>query len=727
MKTILCLFCVVCILVGSSVVWAMDTAFTYQGRLHVGGDPADGAYDLRFELYDDADPDVGRMVAHTLEAQNVHILGGYFTADLDFGADVFDGSSRWLQVSVRPYDSTLPEDYVPLLPRQAITPAPYALYAKSGTPGPQGPVGPQGEKGDTGATGPRGPQGIQGIQGIQGTQGPIGPTGPKGDKGDTGAQGPIGLTGPAGPTLGIYDSLGLASSGGRAAGNAGGRMLLNLGTVGIGTTNPGAELEIYKDQNLSTTLKLNNPSSDDNACSSIGFYEGGIFSRAFLRFLNSGNSASLTGPSSLVLWNQAGSLWLQSADNTPTVINAIEGHPGQGGYVGIGTATPQGILHVDGGKANPDTGGTSIILKAQDGGNKVTAATRGGDIVLQGGNGNGNAMWPEGAPGNICLIPGHWGTGGQPGGVGIGTTQPTNADLHIAAPTPTILFDINQGTDWRLGNWGDFISIEEFVGNAPERFVLKPGGDTLLAPNGGNVGIGTTDPERLLHLVGNNPRILIEAKSISPEINFKNTDDPASRIWAIYKNGTSHDLSFYQNGNRMTIKDSTGNVGIGTDNPGGYMLAVNGSAAKPGGGSWANYSDGRLKEVQGSFERGVSEAVQLTPIRYRYKEGNAPGLPSGREHVGLVAQEVRKVIPEAVKENTEGFLMIDNDPILWTMLNAIKELKAENDQLRTKMQAEQDQLRQQLQEENQSLKNKLEQLEKAVIQLTQTATLTQDI
>jgi hypothetical protein len=38
-----------------------------------------------------------------------------------------------------------------------------------------------------------------------------------------------------------------------------------------------------------------------------------------------------------------------------------------------------------------------------------------------------------------------------------------------------------------------------------------------------------------------------------------------------------------------------------------------------------------------------------------------------------VAQEVQKVIPEAVTENSKGYLLVNNDPIIWTMLNAIKE------------------------------------------------------
>ena len=75
------------------------------------------------------------------------------------------------------------------------------------TSGAVGPAGPQGPQGDTGDTGPQGPQGDTGDTGPTGPQGPAGadstvagPTGPKGDTGDTGPTGPQGETGDTGPT-----------------------------------------------------------------------------------------------------------------------------------------------------------------------------------------------------------------------------------------------------------------------------------------------------------------------------------------------------------------------------------------------------------------------------------------------------------------------------------------------------------------------------------------------
>jgi hypothetical protein len=69
--------------------------------------------------------------------------------------------------------------------------------------------------------------------------------------------------------------------------------------------------------------------------------------------------------------------------------------------------------------------------------------------------------------------------------------------------------------------------------------------------------------------------------------------------------------------------------------------------------------------------------MKLQPLRYEYKPDNALGIKSPGEHIGFGAQAVQQVIPEAVTTNASGFLMVNNDPIIWTMLNAIKEQQQE--------------------------------------------------
>jgi hypothetical protein len=153
-------------------------------------------------------------------------------------------------------------------------------------------------------------------------------------------------------------------------------------------------------------------------------------------------------------------------------------------------------------------------------------------------------------------------------------------------------------------------------------------------------------------------------------------------VWA-----DSTTADFASTGNDTFLIRASGGVGIGTNDPGGYQLAVNGDAAKTGGGSWSTLSDGMLKSVIGSYGYGLSEVCRLNPVRYSYKDDNGLSLPAGEEFVGLVAQDVLGVIPEAVEENADGYMMLNNDPILWAMLNAIKEQQAVIDDLLRRIEA----------------------------------------
>jgi trimeric autotransporter adhesin len=84
-----------------------------------------------------------------------------------------------------------------------------------------------------------------------------------------------------------------------------------------------------------------------------------------------------------------------------------------------------------------------------------------------------------------------------------------------------------------------------------------------------------------------------------------------------------------------------------------------------------------LKNIKGRFTSGLKAVMQLQPWRYEYKRDNALNLKSEGEHVGFSAQAVQKIIPEAVTSTEQGYLLVNNDPILWTMLNAIKEQQAQ--------------------------------------------------
>jgi hypothetical protein len=153
---------------------------------------------------------------------------------------------------------------------------------------------------------------------------------------------------------------------------------------------------------------------------------------------------------------------------------------------------------------------------------------------------------------------------------------------------------------------------------------------------------------------------------------------------------------------KVILQDTGGNVGIGTGSP-DATLTVNGGADKPGGGSWAVYSDERLKSIKGRFTPGLMAVMQLQPVRYKYRHNNALGITLSGEQIGFGAQAVQKIIPEAVITNAKGYLLINNDPILWAMLNAIKEQQQEIEEQQRTAQQQQEQLKEQ-QSEIESLK-----------------------
>ena len=105
-----------------------STAFTYQGFLRDNGQPANGTYDFRFALYDDATG--GNQIGSFFYAEDVRVADGLFTVEVDFGTAPFNtGARRWLEIGVRPGNH--PGGHALLAPRIELTPVPYALYAQN--------------------------------------------------------------------------------------------------------------------------------------------------------------------------------------------------------------------------------------------------------------------------------------------------------------------------------------------------------------------------------------------------------------------------------------------------------------------------------------------------------------------------------------------------------------------------------------------------------------------
>jgi hypothetical protein len=110
----------------AATVLAQGTAFAYQGNLSHNGQTASGLYDFQFAVFE-ASTGGSALAGGPLAKPAVGVANGHFTVTLDFGAGVFSGPDRWLEVGVRTNGSA--EAFTTLSPRQPITPVPYALHA----------------------------------------------------------------------------------------------------------------------------------------------------------------------------------------------------------------------------------------------------------------------------------------------------------------------------------------------------------------------------------------------------------------------------------------------------------------------------------------------------------------------------------------------------------------------------------------------------------------------
>lgn len=282
-----------------------------------------------------------------------------------------------------------------------------------------------------------------------------------------------------------------------------------------------------------------------------------------------------------------------------------------------------------------------------------------------------------GAPANALKV-------SSAGKVGIRTATP-GLDLHITSTdTPAQRMEQTNGggftaQTWDIGaneaNW----FVRDVTGGSRLPLRIRPGAPTSSVDisASGNVGIGTASPTHKLEVSGS---AQADTLAINPSYGVLTYAGGIDAFDLLAHTGKS--LSFGSNDiyDRMVLNTS-GNVGIGTTSP-DQKLSVNGDADKTGGNTWLAFSDERLKNIKGNFNSGLKAVMQLQPIRYEYKQDNALGLKSNGEHIGFGAQAVQKIIPEAVTKNSAGYLMVNGDPIMWTMLNAIKEQQKEIEQLK---------------------------------------------
>ena len=247
-------------------------------------------------------------------------------------------------------------------------------------------------------------------------------------------------------------------------------------------------------------------------------------------------------------------------------------------------------------------------------------------------------------------------------------------------------------------------SILKFINDTDDRAFFQihqdAPGDSFVVDATGNVGIGTTAAERHLHVRGAaEVQALFENPSTTAsqfayvDIESNATSAGESIIRFKTPDGTSYINS---KGSATTMTFSSGNVGIANTAPADKLWVQGGISAT--GDITSSASDKRLKENRKPISNAVEKVLKLKGITYDWIDNISEVTGTEWNHTekqaGLIAQDVQKVLPEAVSiapfdKDGEGksvsgkdYLTIDYARVVPLLVNAIKEQQVQIEELK---------------------------------------------
>jgi hypothetical protein len=363
-----------------------------------------------------------------------------------------------------------------------------------------------------------------------------------------------------------------------------------------------------------------------------------------------------------------------------------------GGNVGIGgTITPGAKLEVTASAAIVTDGAPQDTVSYAPLG--VTRAATAANLAYLGMTKAGTVPWGIGVASNDALIIGTVTATTQvistpilavkhdTQRVGVGTTSPSTR-LHTAGSTQSTA----AAGVARLG-FADSSSVALFTNADPAYGTLfgtlstgkgwiqqqrvdgtATAYDLSLQPNGGNVGIGTTSPYEKLEVAG----------AISAGGGWVGDASQGAVTTIGYQSGYGFVQAVdwgvaYQ---PLSLNPNGGDVGIGDTTP-SYKLDVDGTIRATG--DVIAYSDARVKENIETITDALTKVISLRGVTYTRKDSKDKSTK-----IGVIAQEVLKVLPEVVQQDDNGNYSVAYGNIVGILIESIKELKAEIDILKNK-------------------------------------------
>lgn len=685
---IFCITTVLLVLTIEAAAYGQGTAFNYQGRLTNDGAPADGLFEFDFKVFDAVTG--GNQVGPDLAPQLIQVSNGVLTAQLDFGAGVFTGAARFLEIGVRPAGS--PNPYTVLTPRQGVSSIPYTIRSISAA------------SADT-ATSANQLGGLPASGFIQNSTSPQAATN-------------FNISG-NGTAAGTLSANRVNAATEYGIGNM--RILSNAGTnnlfagvlAGSANTTGGSNAFFGAEAGRDNTTGGSNAffgaqaGRANNTGGSNAFFGAlaglnntdGDFNAFFGRSAGVNNT---TGGSNAFFGSFAGAANNTGSDNA--FFGAEAGNQ-------TTTGTSNAFFGRSAGRFNTTGGGNSFF--GHDAGRVNVSGSANTFVGAQAGKSNTGSF--NSFFGSLAGLANNSGEDNAFFGSFTGTTNTTgsrnafygrSAGQQNNTGFDNTFFGFSAGSANTQGNRNSFIgensgsrnttgSDNTFVGKSTGLNNITGSLNTFI---GFNAGAGFT--------------------------NSTNATALGSRALA-----NCNDCIILGSINGLNGATASTNVGIGTAIPEFRLHLAENSAAKPGSSFWTVASDRRLKQNIRPYTDGLATLLQLHPVWYRYN-GQA-GLPADKDYVGVIAQEAQAVAPYTVSSyraklhSTDAvateLLHFDGGPLTFMTINAVRELHAQMARLQVADAGDLGQLRAEnaaLQQRVNDLEQRLAALEQRVSKLT---------